>query len=386
MNNVLQINVSVPLDSKNFPDERLYNYIWKVLDPEGLFKTQEQRMSLMVPISVICYSRKVVGQSTEKLLELDNFADDESLVTGKDGSTKYNISLLRKTLKKCFTDEQSSRNVQAMYETSSYINHEVQQDLVSSFNSHRTNLHEHLFENSAHHDRTNFNIYYLKNGYKAKNDWANLFADRKEDYDEFVTSIECIPEKNIFIDSCFVREFRNLVDRWYPILESYVGQRGTAIPYDKIQSDRRYNRDRDLHKYYPRPSIPAEEKDTMTKSMMLTKLKEMKDFFYNVEIFMSIADGSKKALLALDLNESGTHICMDEEDEYSYSTAFDIDAWYKYCQHDLFEKRVDKLRASVIDAEETFQGPRLQYPAGWQKMVRLQLIFHFPVFKPCNDG
>ena len=138
MNNVLQINISVPLDAKFFPDQRLYNYIWKILDPEQKYETPESRKKeLMVPISVICYSRKVVGQATEKLLDLDQFGKDCSLVTGSDGEVKYDVSVLRSTLRLCFLDVRSSRNVQAMYETSSYINHKVQEDAILKYTSHK---------------------------------------------------------------------------------------------------------------------------------------------------------------------------------------------------------------------------------------------------------
>ena len=370
MNNVLQVNVSVPLNRTNFSDNRLYNYILRVLDPEGNLKTEKQQASLMVPISVICYSRKVVGQSTEKLLLLDNFAEDESLVTGKDGLTNYNVSHLRKILRDCFTDERSSRNVQAMYETSAYINHQVQDDLLCKYNKNRTNLQLHLFEDiEPSNDRTNFNIYYLKHG--LKNDlWTNLFADRKEDYDLLVQSVESIPDNsdNLFVDRNIILEFRDLVKRWYPILDDYLGQKGDDIPYDSIQRRKRSDPHLDYHKYYAIPRIPKDEEDTTTRTMLLNRLEDMKEFFHSIEIFLSIVDGSKKSILALDLKDSGADI-GDTGEELEIPITFDINFWYKHCQRDLFEQRLPKLRTSVIDCQETFQGPKLQYPAGWQKMV-----------------
>jgi hypothetical protein len=369
MNNVLQINTSVSLNRINFPDPKLYDYVWKMLDKEGIYTTDALREELRVPISIICYSRKVVGQSTEKLLDLDAFATDDTPVTGSDGNSKYNIQLLRNVLRKSFLDTRSSRDVQAMYETNSYINHQVQDDLLRDFSSHRSNLNKFLLEDNGE-NWDDFNAYYLKNGIKCDKQ-LNLFADRKDEYDELCRMVNDIPDSNVYVQLDIIREFRSLVSRWYPWLDDYQGRKGNEINYAKFQKERRQFQDRDHHRYYPRPSISNDEVHSLTKSELQSRLSEMKNFFYNVEVFLSITQDSKKCLLALDLADSKSYGPLTEDEEPFNKSEYDVDRWYEACQHWDMDKRIENLRGSVLDCSETFQGPKLQFPAGWDKTVSL---------------
>ena len=391
MNYVFQINSSVKLTRTNFPNKCLYDYLHTLLDPEGEYVTDEMREMIMVPVSIICYSRKAVGESADRLVAIDNFCEDNTpFEASKDkkskAGTKYDISLLRKCLKVALKDHQSSRNVMATYETDSHINHAVQKAIIDNYEKRISDLAllyfgnnipdyeldtfepkdckyaKQIDENTAF---DNANAHYVRECLNMKQ--RNIYCDRKDDYDSFLNKVLLLENDSCACESCYVLELRELVFRWYyrrnhrlaqHLATSEQKQRNT-LPPGNIQSS-------SSHYHYPLPNLnPKTYKDL--KEIVLS----MKPFFYNFSVFVTLLETEERGLKG----PLGKMIESSMFDGYNHVLfkRFKLDEWYRSrcyedCNH---ENNVLKFDALLMDPTETYQGPKMMMPAGWNKIVSL---------------
>lgn len=391
MNYVLQINSWVPLTRENFPQEDLYDYIHELLDPENEYDTDERRKSIAVPVSIICYSRKAVGESVDKLLCIDQFCEDRSpfeasKVKRSDSRATYDISLLRKCLKVALKDHQSSRNAMATYETDSHINHEVQKTIIENYEKRISKLSALYFgndvpgysketfqSNDPHYGKNvdesytfdNANAHYIRECLNSKQ--RNIYADRKDDYDTFSEKVLQLENDTEPCDRSYLEELRRIVNRWY-YRKDHNMERQLAIwqQRDRTTYPPRNMKAPNSHNYYPLPDLGPKTVKDLKKTV-----RSMKPYFYNFSIFITLLDGEEeytKGAFGKMIEES-----FDWHNHPLFKN-FCLDEWYRsICEDDsgvAHERNIeDKFDCLLIDPTETYQGPKLLLPAGWNKMV-----------------
>lgn len=383
MNHVLQINSAVPLTRVNFPDKHLYKYLHNLLDKNNVCVTDEERSKLMVPVSIICYSRKAVGESADKLLAIDNYCKDDTLfVCSKPKKStppkEYDISLLRQCLKIAIKDHQSSRNVMATYETNSHINHRVQKQIITNYETKQRNLAKLYFgpedpgcdEDTGEirdykyvdkdFDLDNANAHYLRECLNQRK--RNVFADRKDDYDKFREKVMKLEDNDEELSQELVTEFNDLVERWYYHMKSQNGKKYDPAKYQTQRStDIKEECHHNPHCYYPYPKL-----QTKTNKGLRATISDMFVFFHDFTVFISL----------LNYDEYGEKGIFGKVVENSFYRGmhglhknFNLGLWYKFCSSDNEENRVENFDTLLIDPTETYQGPKLLMPAGWDKMV-----------------
>ena len=387
MNYVLQINSSVSLTRENFPNDDLYNYIHELLDPDNEYNTDEMRKKIMVPVSIICYSRKAVGESADKLLYIDEFCEDNtpfvsSKFKNKSISTRqYDISLLRQCLKVALKDHQSSRNVMATYETNSHINHAVQKSVIENYEKRISHL-SHLYfgDNIPDYDLKSFEVMDSKYVNKVDSIFDNanahyareclnqkqrdIYCDRKEDYDSFLEKVLLLEDDTEQCRTTHIEELRDIVHRWYyrkeHNMERYLATREqenrNTLPPESYNVSRSHN-------HYPLPNTSPHTVKDLKETVIA-----MKPYFHNFSVFVSLLNGDengRKGPLGKMIERSF--------DRYNHPLFKDfcLDEWYRFvCNdgdaHDCNIENFDKL---LIDPSETYQGPKMLMPAGWNKIV-----------------
>ena len=192
MNVVLQINSFVPLSRKYFSKKKIYDYVWRLIDPEGKHSNDLMREQLRVPLSIICYSRKVIGESSSTLLNIQNYAKQSNLLevtpvcpaeeeisstvreeSNQDGNHNherrkrrkvrklssailnvYNVSVLRKCLGTVIMDNASTRNYLLSVESDAHINHRILGEVKKNYENRQKVLAFKMFGNTVPSGKT----------------------------------------------------------------------------------------------------------------------------------------------------------------------------------------------------------------------------------------
>ena len=411
MNYVLQINSSVELSRSNFPNEELYNYLHELLDPDGNYETDEMRSAMLrVPVSIICYSRKAVGESADKLLCIDYYCESNDSVfvpssRGKSPSVKsYDISLLRRILKIPIKDNRSSRNVMATYETDAHINHSIQKVIIENYEKKISNLALLYFgSNLPDYDLEEFEPYlgrnesicigtlHNANGHFLRECLSqkhrNIFADKKNDYDLLNDKVLALKNDTDPCPQDLIDELKEIVDRWYiryprnkfslprkTAPENDQKNRNTYPPHSEISSFYKHKSNR-----YPLPDLSPKTIEDLKKV-----LETMVPFFYDFNVFISLP-GTEEYGLKGPFGKL-VEIMFDEYNRPLFKN-FKLDEWYRYVSEGReLEDNIEKLDGLLIDPTETYQGPKLMMPAGWNKIVsNFPSVLNSIYYKLSND-
>ena len=370
MNVVLQVNSFVQLTRTNFPEKKLYNYVWKLLDPKGKHSSDESRCKLKVPLSIICYSRKVVGESASTLLAISGYSTKtDPIVIRRESTSKrmskrrktscqksdltsisYDVSLLRQCLSIALLDNQSSRNYLETLERDGHINPKIQEMLLQNYanrqsvlayklsSSHTSTSNETLTQKQ--HLWSNFNVFYARS---ALNDAAfNLFLDRLQDYYDLCHEVTTRYPKNTkqvtSVSNYLRRKYLCLVHRWF------------LHPSQTKNSDHAFK-------------APSLRQDTTFSQFEEIVLNKLHNFFHDICVFLQLLNSGEKVGLASCLKQSRCRKTIDIQ------RCFDHDTWFEHCTSNNLEERSRNVKSKILDPEETYQGPKMLLPPAWNKLV-----------------
>ena len=369
MNVVLQINSFVFLNRNNFKDEKLYNYIWKILDPDCQCMDDTSRSLLKVPVSIICYSRMVVAESSATLLAIHRYWARRELFVAKvsrkskskqnpmqppsNSTLSVDISLLRQCIGVVLSDCSSKRNFMETYERDGHINHSIQATIMEEYNHRQRDLFHKMFGQSQFpEDHLNgFNNLYLKT--VLNNDHYNLFVERLQEYYDLCLEVSRVHEEKgdrQRVPTSLMSDVKVLIRRWYL--------------HDNILMSR---------KEYSKLKCPTFDEELFMKDLKHLLEKEMSPYFHNVDIFLSLLEKGSKEELGCHLLECTNYRRHDS------LRCFDVSVWNENCHKENdYKDIVRMLMARLIDPTETYQGPRLLLPPSWNKMVSSVVVDSSP--------
>ena len=153
MNAVLQINVWIPLDKQLINNDKLFNFLSRSLLIKDVHKKGNVISNTRVPISIICYGRRVVGQTCDMYYHLRELSLTNRFLFGQEVTLIYNI------LSRIILDVHSSRFLINSIETSEHINGKVVMQAIDDFNKRQNELMLFLEENPS-----GYECFCFKNG------------------------------------------------------------------------------------------------------------------------------------------------------------------------------------------------------------------------------
>jgi hypothetical protein len=277
----------------------------------------------------------------------------------------------------------------ATYETNSHINHRVQKQIITNYETKQRNLAKLYFGPEdpgwdkdtqgivdytyldKDFDLDNANGHYLRECLNQRQ--RNVFADRKDDYDKFREKVTKLEDNDEEISPELVTEFYDLVEQWYYHMKSNHAKTDPA-KYQKIRStDITDDYWHNAHCYYPYPKL-----QTKTNKGLRATISDMFVFFHDFTVFISL----------LNYDKYGEKGCFGKLVENSFFRGlhglhknFNLGLWYKFCSDANEENRVENFDTLLIDPTETYQGPKLLMPAGWDKMVSsIKVLSKFVIY------
>ena len=130
MSNVVQINVSLPID--DLPDCQLKTWIRNLLGPDAV----------LFPLSIILYSRKVVRETTDRMMIQRSFKASESPMAG------YSVGNLRKYFYNVMWDVSSNRNYETSLDHDFNINFESVSRAIMVYENRQKILTDSIYDGS----------------------------------------------------------------------------------------------------------------------------------------------------------------------------------------------------------------------------------------------
>ena len=145
MNAVLQINVWIPLDKQLINNDKLFNFLSRSLSTNDIPKKKKANgiINTRVPISIVCYGRRVVGQTCDMYYHLRQLSLTKRFLFGLE------VTLINDILSRIILDVRSSRFLINSIETSEHINGNVVMQAKDDFNKRQNALISFLHENPS---------------------------------------------------------------------------------------------------------------------------------------------------------------------------------------------------------------------------------------------
>ena len=134
MNAVLQINVWIPLDKQLINNDKLFNFLSRSLRSKDVPKKANVITDTRVPISIVCYGRRVVGKTCDMYYHLRQLSLTKRFLLGQE------VTLINNILSRIILDVHSSRFLINSIETSGHINGKVVMQAKDDFDKRQNAL------------------------------------------------------------------------------------------------------------------------------------------------------------------------------------------------------------------------------------------------------